>query len=89
MQATSRGLSIHELLSLKTTVSPKMQITVPMKLARLFDVRVGDVVRFTKYEATALTQRLVVELVREGKRCQTFWVRARPRTVISEIQLGC
>ena len=62
---------------MKTTVSPKMQITVPMKLARLFDVRVGDVVRFTRHEATPSIHRLLVELVREGRRHQTFRVTTR------------
>lgn len=88
MQATERGPSIRELLSLKTTVSPKMQITIPMKLARLYGVQVGDIVRFTRYESNALTQRLVVEFVRGGKRYQTFWVRARQRAVIALAQLG-
>jgi AbrB family looped-hinge helix DNA binding protein len=66
------GLEGRELLSLKTTVSSKMQITIPMELAKLFDIRVGDIVRFTKHEATASAHKLLVELVRGGRRVQTF-----------------
>jgi bifunctional DNA-binding transcriptional regulator/antitoxin component of YhaV-PrlF toxin-antitoxin module len=88
MHGVSTEPSVRELLSLKTTLSTKMQITIPMKLVKLFNVCPADVVRFTKYETTALTQRLIVELVRGGRRYQTFSVRARPRAIISVTPVG-
>lgn len=77
MHGITIGLEERELLSLKTTVSSKMQITIPMELAKLFDIRVGDIVRFTKHEATASAHKLLVELVRGGRRIRTFRIYTR------------
>lgn len=82
IRSASRTPRIRELLSLKTTVSSKMQVTIPTTLAKLFDIRPRDVLRFTKLETVTRTRNLVVEVVRGGRRYQTFRVRAPMSPII-------
>jgi len=77
MQGTHAKERAFERLSLKTTVSPKMQITIPAKLARLFAIQPGDTLQFTTLETTARVHRIVVEQLRQGKRLHTFRIATK------------
>lgn len=63
-----QNVSRRELLGLKATVTQRMQITLPTKLARLFDIRPGDILRFTLYEHIAASDKLMFDIVRDGRK---------------------